>query len=344
MKRFLTLALTAAMSLILFGCGSGEPVTAELYAMDTMMALTAYGSGADQAVAEAKTLLTELEKQLSRTREDSEVSRLNRAGGAAVEVGEHTAYLLQRAAEYSAAVNGAFDITIAPVVSAWGFTTDAWQVPSQSELDSLLAHVDYTGVTVNGSLASLEAEQAIDLGGIAKGYASAKIAALFVENGVEHGKVELGGNVYVRGAKPDGSLWRIGVQDPNDPAGYTGILSLADAFAVTSGGYQRYFQQDGRTYHHIIDPATGYPADSGLISVTVVADAAAAPDSGTMCDAFSTALFVMGEEAAIDFWRSGGYDFELVMVTNDDRVLVTAGLEDAFEPMEGTDYTYEIIH
>ena len=155
-------------------------------------------------------------------------------------------------------------------------------------------------------------------------------------------------NVYAHGEKPDGAPWRVAVQDPQETDSCTGVLSLRDAYAITSGGYQRYFEQDGQTYHHIIDPATGYPADSGLLSVTIVAPAVG-PDGGdgltggTMADAFSTALFVMGEERAIDFWRRSGYEFDMVLVTADGRLLVTDGLEKKFERNEDAGYIYEII-
>ena len=119
------------------------------------------------------------------------------------------------------------------------------------------------------------------------------------------------------------------------------MLELTDAFAVTSGGYQRYFEQNGKQYHHILDPATGYPADSGLASVTVVAPAD--QWNGTMCDAYSTALFVMGEERALDFWRDHQSAFELVLVTGDGRVVVTGGLADRFTPVEDSGYAYETV-
>ena len=169
----------------------------------------------------------------------------------------------------------------------------------------------------------------------------------FRANGVESGKISLGGNVFVLGTKPDGSDWRVGIKDPQNEEALAVILPLRDAYAITSGGYERYFEENGKTYHHIIDPSTGYPADSGLLSVTVVA-ADNGPDwagagNGAMCDAFSTALFVMGEEQALDFWRNGGYDFDLVLVTEDGRVVITAGLADRFEEVKDSGYTYETV-
>lgn len=223
-------------------------------------------------------------------------------------------------------------------------------MPEQSELDELLKYVNSDEIQIQEEPAysvTLGEGQSIDLGGIAKGYTSDWVEQTFRANGIESGKISLGGNVFVLGTKPDGSDWRVGIKDPRNESGLAAILSLRDAYAITSGGYERYFEENGKTYHHIIDPATGYPADSGLLSVTVVA-ADNGPDwagagNGAMCDAFSTALFVMGEEQALDFWRNGGYDFDLVLVTEDGRVVITAGLADRFEEVKDSGYTYETV-
>ncbi|MDY3281715.1 FAD:protein FMN transferase [Dysosmobacter sp.] len=348
MKRFSVLLL--ALVLALSGCAR-KPAEAQIFAMDTVMELTAYGSGAEKAVSQSEEVIRSMDAMLDRTSEQSEVSALNRSAGAPAAVSETLAQLLCAARDYAAATDGSFDITIAPVMDAWGFTGEHQQVPDQSVLDRLLPLVDSRLITLEGTTAALAEGQSVDLGGIAKGYVSDCVEAVFRENGVESGKISLGGNVYVRGSKPDGSAWRVGVRDPRGEFGYACILTLSDSYAVTSGGYERYFTQDGKTYHHIIDPATGYPAESGLLSVTVVADAngasegsPAAPGNGAMCDAFSTALFVMGADAALEFWRSGDYDFDLVLVTEDSRVLVTGGLEGRFEEYEESGYAYEVIH
>ena len=348
MKRFSI--LIAALCLCLTGCGKQTTeATAQIFAMDTVMEVAAYGEHAEQAVKSTEKRIEELENRLSRTKADSLVSGLNRDGSI-----RHLTYdywnLIARAKEYRDATNGAFDITIAPVMDAWGFTGDSFRVPEQSELDTLLKKVNSDAIQMLGSPSdsvTLGEGQAIDLGGIAKGYTSDLVEQTFRANGIESGKISLGGNVFVLGTKPDGSDWRVGIKDPRNESGLAAILSLRDAYAITSGGYERYFEENGKTYHHIIDPATGYPADSGLLSVTVVA-ADNGPDwagagNGAMCDAFSTALFVMGEEKALDFWRNGGYDFDLVLVTEDGRVVITAGLADRFEEVKDSGYTYETV-
>ena len=348
-KRITALLLAALAVCGLTGCGgTRDPDEAQesiqVIAMDTAMVLTAYGKESTRAVYDAEEEVRRLDALLSRTSGSSEVSMLNGAGGEMVPVGAEICTLIQTAGDFTEATGGAFDITIAPVVSAWGFTTDSYQVPDREALQTLLESVGMEHVHLSGGSARLDPGTMIDLGGIAKGYTADRVAEIFREHAVPRGKVELGGNILLIGDKPDGTAWRVGVQDPKHPDeadGLVCVLNLTDAFAVTSGSYQRYFEQDGKRYHHIIDPATGCPADSGLTSVTVVADSARG--NGTMCDALSTALFVMGEDKALDFWRSGVYDFQLVLVTEDGRVVVTEGLKDGFVEMEESGYTYEFV-
>lgn len=338
MKRLITLCLALVLALSLTACGQAKPQSAEIFAMDTIMDFTVTSGDAEPLLSEAQKQIYRLENLLSRTREDSDVSRINLGGIQPVDVSQETADLLQKAVDYSALTDGAFDVTIAPVMSAWGFTKDEQRVPSQTELDALLPTVDSGQIILNGPTVTLGSGQLIDLGGIAKGYASDRMAALYQQYNAA-GFVSLGGNVWVSAAKPDGSPWSVAIQDPNNSAGYLGILHLSDTFSVTSGGYQRNFTQNGKTYHHIIDPQTGYPADNGLISVTIISS-----QSGTLCDALSTAMFVMGEEEATDFWRSGVCTFEMVLVTDDGRVLLTPGVADHFESSEDNDYVYETIN
>lgn len=331
-KRFLSLLLLlSAVTALLSGCGAQAQQT-DFFAMDTFMRLTLYSDAGLDAQQEVQ----RLEAALSRTRDTSLVSRLNR--GERVNDPELAA-LLARCAELSALTDGAFDVTIAPIVSAWGFTEDAYRVPSEEELAQLLPLVGSDGIHIDGGTITLSEGVAIDLGGVAKGYASDRVAALWAEESVSSGLAALGGNIYCRGARADGSDWRVSVQDPFDSTAYVGILSLRDAFAVTSGAYERNFTENGQFYHHIISPATGYPADSGLSSVTVISH-----ESGTLCDALSTACYVLGEEASLALWREVG-GFELVLVTDDGRVLITEGLEGSFDSSSAAhDYALEIIH
>ena len=334
MKRLLCLLLALCMVLSLTACGGEQPESVQLFAMDTVMDLTAYGENAAAALTDASREINRLERLLSRTIDTSEISQIN-AGGA-VTVSEETASLLAQAQTYTAATDGAFDITIAPLVSLWGITTDSPYVPTQQEIDALLPLVGAEHLHLSGDTATLDDGCAIDLGGIAKGYASDRLADIFAQYGVDSALVSLGGNVYARGAKPGGQAWSVAVQHP-EQEGYAAMLALTDAFAVTSGGYQRYFTgPDGTVYQHILDPKTGWPVQGDLLSVTIVAD------NGTMADAYSTALYVMGREAAQDFWRQNG-GFDMVLITKDGQVLYTPGLADKLTETEGSGYAYACI-
>ena len=238
----------------------------------------------------------------------------------------------------------AFDPTLAPVLDAWGFTKDERRVPSAEELKELLSHTGCGKValekTADGWTVTLLDGAQLDLGGIAKGYAADLLRAQLEKEGVTSATLDLGGDVFVMGRKTDGSDWRIAVKDPADTESYLGIVSAADKFIVTSGVYERYFEENGVRYHHILDPKTGCPAESGLVSVTVLCE------NGAWADALSTACFVLGPDGALalrDDLADQGTDFELILVTDDGRVLYTDGLADAFTPNDESGYTYEAL-
>lgn len=318
MKRLLILLLILCLPLA--GCGGEGQRTDTVYAMDTVMELTVCGDGAEAALEAAKAEVYRLDGLFDRRNEDGEIFALNRDGEAAVS--EDTRALLLKAAEIRVITDGAFDVTVAPVMDLWGFYDQRYRVPAADEIASALESVG-GALEFEGDSVRLGQGVQLDPGGIAKGYTSAKIMDIFREKGVTSGLVSLGGNVQALGLRPDGQPWRVAVQDP-DGEGYAGILRLRDMAAVTSGDYQRYFEQDGKKYHHLIDPDTGYPAESGLRSVTVVCA------DGTMADGLSTALFVMGRDRALELWRRRG-DFEAVFIDGEGKLTATAGLEGVFE-------------
>lgn len=311
-------------------------------AMDTVINMTVYHEQGDEILLEAEQEIQRLENLFSVTKEDSDISRLNaNAGKEETQLSEETFSLLQTSKEISAQTGGCFDITISPVVKLWGFMEEEHYVPSQTEIDQAMALVNEDLLQLDASAFSAFLEEegmAVDLGAIAKGYASAVVAELLREKGVASAMISLGGNLACIGTKPDGSLWEAALANPLDETDYVGLFQVQDCFLITSGGYQRYFEQDGKRYHHIIDPDTGYPAESGLLSVTILSQ------DGTKADALSTALFVMGLDKAIDFWRSSS-DFEAVFITEDGRVIATEGAAEAFT-FEGrdNDFTYEVVN
>ncbi len=312
---------------------------ATTFAMDTVMTFTIYDEDGEELLIDAEQEIRRLENMLSVTMEESDISRLNgKAGQEAVKISEDTVRLLQMGKEFYAETNGCFNIAISPVVKAWGFTEAEHRVPTQAELDTLLPLTDPEDIVIEGDTAYLAKEcMAVDLGGIAKGYASDTVAALLRQKGAESAVFTLGGNVCAIGTKPDGTQWRTAVANPLDASDYVGLLSVTDACVVTSGGYQRYFEQDGKTYHHIIDPATGMPTENELLSVTIVCE------NGAKADTLSTALFVMGLEEASAYWKSHT-DFEVIFVTKDGQVIATEGLENSFT-FEGqdNDFVYTVM-
>ena len=308
---------------------TASPVKATFFAMDTVMTLELYG---DKATLEAaKDEILRLDALFSIGKEASDVSRLNDHGEA--EIAPETAQVLAYGQEISQATGGALELTIAPLVDCWGWYEGNTAVPDAAALSQALSLVDGSGLILKGNQASLSRSgMAVDLGCIAKGYTASHVAQMLSERGVSSALINLGGNVQALGTKPDGSDWVIGIADASDPAAYLATLSVSDCAVVTSGDYQRYFEEDGRRYHHILDPKTGYPTDNGLHSVTVVCD------DGTLADGLSTALFVMGLSQAEAFWRSGVYEFEAVFQT-DEGLFVTAGLADSIQ----TSADFEVI-
>ncbi len=345
LRRFRRSRLRAAVCvlglLLLASCGkrseavpSGpEEARLDFFCMDTYMSLRAWGADWD-TLQGAKKEAEGLEALLSVTDEQSEIARLNETGRETLS--PETAAVLARALELCRETEGALDVSVYPIVRVWGFTTGQYRVPERSELDALLEKVDYTKIELEGQDAALPAGMALDLGGIAKGWAGDRMAEALRASGVQSALLDLGGNIQTVGRKPDGSLWRIAVKDPAG-TGTLGVLSVADSAVVTSGGYERFFTgEDGAVYWHIMDPETGSSARSGLISVTVTGP------EGARCDALSTALFVMGEARAEDFWRAKK-DFGMILVTEKGKVLCTPDLADAFAPEQGTKYTFEVI-
>lgn len=323
--------------------------------MNTTMTLTLYGSHASDAALSAQQAINRLDGLWSRTKASSDVSRLNAAAGdpaPETEVAPETGALLSRARELGALTGGALDITIAPIMDAWGFgTTSVFQesdfrCPPERSWTLFCPWWTAAGCTCPAPRRPrwpgwTGPGMAVDLGAVAKGRAADLLVPLLTDSGVTSAILDLGGNLTALGTRPDGTPWRIGVKDPRNTETYFCILSLSDKTCSTSGSYERKFEVDGTTYHHILDPATGYPAESGLLSVTAVSS------DGMLADGLSTACYVMGAEQSVRLWRAHGLEgagFDLVLVREDGSVWITEGLEDGLD-FRGKEagYTYEII-
>lgn len=350
-KRFIAVLLAASMTAGLYGCGSGaaqdsaqgsaaaettsstysdEPASQQFYAMDTVMNIQAYGEDAQTAIDECVKYINGLEDEISRTDENSEIYKLNH--GESSEVSEDTLDIVQSALDLAKESGGYFDPTVAPLSDLWQIGTDDAHIPEQSEIDDAKALVGYDRVKIDGSSIDMDDGMEIDLGGIGKGYAADHVVQIMNEYGVERAVIALGGNVYVMGEKAADTGWKVGISDPDDSTGYLGVLEVSSTSVVTSGDYERYFEEDGVRYCHIFDTSTGYPAQTDIRSVTIV------DDNSTRADAFTTALFVMGYDKAVEFCAE--HDIEAVFVLSDHTVHVTDGLKDCFT-LDSADYTYE---
>lgn len=328
MRKFLCTAFISAA--IFFSSCSLRDVPAEktVFAMDTYMKLTAYGENGAEAVSASEKKISELEKLWSVTDGNSEIYTVNHSGGASVPLSGDTAELLELSLKMSEMTDGALDCTMYPVLKEWGFTSGEYKIPDGEKIAELLENTGYENIDFDETNIVLPENFQIDLGAVGKGFAGDAVSKIMREKGVTSALLDLGGNIQTIGGKPDGTLWKIGLRDPFGD-GLFGVLELYDRAAVTSGGYERYFVgEDGETYWHILDPVTGKPAKSGVVSATAVGK------NGGVCDALSTAFFVMGLEKSEKFWRQYGVqlDFEAVLVTDDGGIFITEGLEESFAP------------
>ena len=302
-------------------------------AMGTGMAHKAFGSHAEDGLAAVCSEVARLEGLLSRFLPDSDISRVNRSAGTKSEkVSPDTFDLLSKAVEFSRSFPGCFDLTIGPLVTLWSVGKESSTQPAQSSIKQVLPLVNYRDLLLNPremTAGLRNAGQSVDLGGIGKGFAGDKIVEVFNRFGISSAYSNLGGNVVTVGAKPDGSPWQIGIQHPRQEGSLVGAVSVVSQTVVTSGDYQRYFTDgQGKRHHHILDPTTGYPAESGLISVSIVSDKSVAADT------LSTILFVAGLEKGLQFLRSFPRT-EAVLVDSSLQVYVTQGLRYRFQAARG---------
>ena len=308
MKRFFCLSLCV---LLLSSCAPNKKYEKTVFSMDTQIVMTAYGDGAEEALNKAYDEIKRIDDKF----------KVSNAQNTVIENDEETKKLLAVANEITKETDGAFDIRVAPVMRAWGFyseefTQKKYKVPTKKELTE--------------ALEKMKEGNNLDFGAIAKGYCADRIVKILKENAVESAVLSLGGNVAVIGKNTNGKPFKVGIQNPFD-SGIYATVEIFDKSVVTSGDYVRNFEVDGKKYHHIIDTKTGYPVDNDLTSVTIICD------NATRADALSTALFAMGKEKAIEFWKKDK-SFSLILIQKSGKILYTEDLE--FE----TIYDKEIIN
>lgn len=315
-----------------------ETIVREFYALGTIIRLRVDGKNGEKAIQEAIDRLRVLEDKLSVFKEHSEVSMINKkAGVSSQEVSTDTYFVIKKAVEYSRLSEGTFDPTIRPIVSLWRIGSDSPRIPSKNEIVKNLKLVNYEDIILNekgNSIGLKHANQAIDVGGIAKGYAADEVNRVFKNYKIKSALIDLGGNIYALGTKPDKTLWKVGVQNPFNTRGeHIGVVSVENKSIVTSGNYERYFTKDGKMYHHIIDPKTGYPSESEIVSSTIISDYSIDGDG------LSTGVYIMGLEKSIKLIEAlKGID--AIFITKNKEVYVTSGIKNNFK-ITNTEFIYK---
>ena len=296
-----------------------------IYTMGTIAQLKVFGKNSEKAVDSAVDRLNDIDDKLSVFKIYSEISQINsNAGGIPYIVSSDTFFLLDKSLGYSRLLNGTFDPTIRPVVALWQIGTENENIPEEKDIKEKLKLVNYKDIIMNYDEQSVLLKhkyESIDLGGIAKGYAADEVRNIFIKNHIKSALIDLGGNIFVLGLKPDGTPWNIGIQDPVKPRGeFVGVLNLKNKSVVTSGNYEKYFIKEGKKYHHIIDPRNGYPSDSNLMSATIISD------NSLDGDGLSTGVYILG------------IDKDAIFITKDKEIYSTSGIRDNFTL---TNYEYK---
>lgn len=330
-KKYISIFLIVlVMGLLLTASCSKKnvtPISKTEFALDTMCKITIYDQASNVLLDKCFAKLKEIEGKMSVDIKTSEVSKINKmAGIRPIKVSNETYQVISAGKKFSELTKGKFDITVGPLVKLWGINTPRARVPGANEIKAVLPLINYNNIILddkNRTIMLKSKGMSLDLGGIAKGYSGDAVEKVLKDNGVKHAIIDLGGNVLTVGSKPDGSSWRVGVQNPVSPRGdYLGILKVKEKSVVTSGIYERYFEKNGKRYHHIMDTKTGYPVDNELASVSIVTDLS------MNADALAKA-FCFGVKNGLSFIEKQP-GVEAIFVTRDSKVYITPGLRKSF--------------
>ncbi len=320
MKKKSLIIMTALFMFLLGACeGAGKtagpaaeqkPISRTGEALNTSVSISIYDSADTALLDESFQVINKYEKMLSRTDKDSEIYALNEKGEA--DVSPETLELLNTGLEYSKKTHGKFTIAIEPLSALWNFSSDTPKVPAEGDIKEAVKHVDYKGIVIDGNHVTLtDKASGVDLGAVAKGYIADKVKEYLLGKGVKSALINLGGNILLVGSKPTGEDFAVGLQNPfGDRNDYKDIVKTKDVSIVTSGTYERNFTENGKTYHHILNPSTGYPYDNGLVAVSIISPTSVEGDT------LSTSCFVLGLEEGMKLIDSLP-DVHAVFVTTD---------------------------
>ena len=310
------------------------------YALGTIINLKAYGKNVEKVVNEAIEKLNNIDDKMSAFKENSEISKINLKAGIDSElVSKDTFKVIDASIKYSKILDGTFDPTIRPLVELWSIGTKEARIPGKNEIEEILSLVNCNDVILdknNYSIKLKHENQALDVGGIAKGFAADEVMDIFLKHNIKSALIDLGGNIFALGDKIDGTAWRVGIQNPFKPRGeYIGILSVKNKSIVTSGNYERYFMKDGRRFHHIIDPKTGYPSQSKIISATIISD------NSIDGDGLSTGAYIIGIDKAMKIIEAiDGID--AIFITEDKKIYKTSGINKSIFTLTDSEFPEEL--
>ncbi|WP_298845287.1 FAD:protein FMN transferase [Clostridium sp.] len=325
------IALIFIILILIFITGNNKKsyILREFYSLGTSNQLKVYGKKAIKAIEESIIKVYEIDNKMSVFKEDSEILKISiNAGNKPQIVSNDTYYVIQKAIKYCKLSKGAFDITIKPIVTLWGIGKEGQQIPSSNEIKEKLKIINYKDVVIDKNDKSIflkNKEQEIDVGGIAKGYAADEVKNVMVKNGIKSALINLGGNILALGTKIDGTPWSVGIQDPFKTRGeFVLTISVINKSVVTSGNYERYFEVEGKRFHHIINPSTGYPSESDIVGATIISD------NSIDGDGLSTGVYIMGVQKAIKLIEEiEGID--AILITKSKEIYVTSGMKGKFE-------------
>ena len=347
MKKFICILLVSILStLSLVSCSSvnNQPYEQSEIKMDTFMTLKASGANAKTAVQESFNRIDELDKMASPNISTSDVSKINNAAGKEyVKVHPEILKMVKTSIQYSKLSGGAWDISIGPLINLWGIGTTNERVPSDSEIKAKLQLVGYDKISINETDSSIMLQKqgmSIDLGGIAKGFATDEVLKIFKKYNIKNGLLDLGGSsMYAIGNNENNLPWSVGIKHPRseNSQDYLGIIKISNQALSTSGDYERYFIKNGKRYHHILNPFTGYPTDNGVISDTIVTDGSL-PDNSMISDLLSTTVFILGPEKGIKFVENIP-KVACEVTTSDYKIYTSSGLSNKIEKLN-KDFQY----
>ncbi len=326
MKKFhiRLLLFCIVITSIFTGCGkSNEPISKTGVYFDTVISVTLYDSAYSSQLEECFSMAEKYENLFSAKKEGTDIWRINHSQGQRVTVDDETIAILEEGIAYSKASNGTFDITVGALSDLWDFSENSNKViPSQDEIDKALTTISYENIVIENNQVTLKnPDTKIDLGGIAKGYIADKFKEYLNDQGITEGIINLGGNVLTLGPKSgESKTYNIAIQKPDSTDGDSvASVKITDESVVTSGTYQRYFEVDGKRYHHILDLNTGYPVQNDLEAVTIIGPAS------LQCDALSTTVFLMGLDDGMDYVENLE-NVEAIFITTDGTIYHTSGI------------------